>query len=82
MTIFGKSWLLHVTDVSTTPEENLLMIEDTVRYPKEQGKEVVYDAEHFFDGFVNNNDYALSTQRPPKEAVLTFSLFVKPMGGN
>ena len=45
---FGKSWLLHVTDVlRTTPEENLQMIEDTVRYLKEMGKEVVYDAEHF-----------------------------------
>ena len=49
VTIFGKTWLLHVTDVlRTTPEENLAMIEDTVRYLKEQGKEVVYDAEHFF----------------------------------
>ena len=62
VTIFGKSWLLHVTDVlRTTPEENVQMIEDTVRYLKEQGKEVVYDAEHFFDGFVDNQEYALST---------------------
>ena len=62
VTIFGKSWLLHVTDVlRTTPEENLQMIEDTVRYLKEQGKEVIYDAEHFFDGFHDNRDYALST---------------------
>ena len=62
VTIFGKSWLLHVTEVlRTTPEENLQMIEDTVRYLKQQGKEVVYDAEHFFDGFVDDMDYALST---------------------
>ena len=37
------------------------MIEDTVRYLKEQGKEVVYDAEHFFDGYADNSDYAMST---------------------
>ena len=62
VTIFGKTWLLHVTDVPrTTPEENLNMIEDTVRYLKEQGKEVVYDAEHFFDGYSGNAEYALST---------------------
>ena len=62
VTIFGKTWLLHVTDVlRTTPEENLAMIEDTVRYLKEQGKEVVYDAEHFYDGYLDNPDYALST---------------------
>ncbi len=60
VTIFGKSWLLHVTDVlRTTPEENLAMIEDSVRYLKAQGKEVVYDAEHFFDGYLSNPEYAL-----------------------
>jgi 2-isopropylmalate synthase len=62
VTIFGKSWLLHVTEViRTTPEENLAMIEDSVRYLKEQGKEVIYDAEHFYDGYLDNPEYALST---------------------
>ncbi|MEM8550270.1 MAG: citramalate synthase, partial [Verrucomicrobiota bacterium] len=62
VTIFGKTWLLHVTEVlRTTPEENIAMIEDTVRYLKEQGREVHYDAEHFFDGFKDDPDYALST---------------------
>jgi 2-isopropylmalate synthase len=61
-TIFGKSWLLHVTEVlKTTPEENLAMIEDTCRFLKENGKEVVYDAEHFFDGYHDNPEYALKS---------------------
>jgi 2-isopropylmalate synthase len=61
-TIFGKSWLLHVEKVlKTTPEENLKMIADSVRYLKAQGKEVVYDAEHFFDGYRDNPEYALQT---------------------
>ncbi|MDX2110347.1 MAG: citramalate synthase [Verrucomicrobiota bacterium] len=62
VTIFGKSWLLHVTEVlRTTPEENLRMIEDSVRYLVSQGREVIYDAEHFFDGYANNPEYALQT---------------------
>lgn len=60
--IFGKSWDMHVTDViRTTLEENLAMIEDTVRYMKACNKEVVYDAEHFFDGYKNNPEYAMKT---------------------
>ena len=62
VTIFGKSWLLHVTEVlRTTPQENLAMIEDTVRHLVQNGREVVYDAEHFFDGYKDNPAYALST---------------------
>jgi 2-isopropylmalate synthase len=62
VTIVGKSWLLHVKEVlRTTPEENLAMIADTVRFLKEHGKFVVYDAEHAFDGFKDNGDYALAT---------------------
>ncbi len=61
-TIFGKTWLLHVLEVlKTTPEENLAMIEDTCRFLKEHGKEVVYDAEHFFDGYLDSPEYALQT---------------------
>ena len=61
-TIFGKSWLLHVTEVlKTTPEENLAMIEDTCRFLKENGREVIYDAEHFFDGYRDNPEYALKS---------------------
>jgi len=62
ITIFGKTWLLHVTDVlKTTPEENRQMIFDSVKYLKSQDKEVIYDAEHFFDGYKDDNAYALST---------------------
>lgn len=62
ITIFGKTWDLHVTEVlRTTLEENLRMIRESVRYLVAQGKEVVYDAEHFFDGYAANPEYALAT---------------------
>ncbi|MFW6353929.1 MAG: citramalate synthase [Verrucomicrobiota bacterium] len=62
VTIFGKSWLLHVTEVlRTTGDENLAMIEDSVRFLKESGREVIYDAEHFFDGYADDPAYALET---------------------
>jgi len=61
-TIFGKSWDLHVHDVlGVSLEENIDMIEDTVAYLKQMGKEVIYDAEHFFDGYKANRDYAIET---------------------
>ena len=61
-TVVGKTWDLHVTDVlQTTLEENLRIIEESMRYLKEQGREVIYDAEHFFDGFRANPEYALAT---------------------
>jgi 2-isopropylmalate synthase len=62
VTIFGKSWTLHVFDVlRTDPDENLRMIEDSIRFLKKEGLEVIYDAEHFFDGFRDDPDYALKT---------------------
>ena len=61
-TIFGKSWDLHVTDViRTTLEENLDMIESSIRFLQEHSEEVIYDAEHFFDGYKANPQYALET---------------------
>jgi 2-isopropylmalate synthase len=52
VTIFGKSWLLHVTEVlGATPAENLDMIAESVAFIVDRGREVVYDAEHFFDGY-------------------------------
>ena len=61
-TIFGKSWDLHVTDViRTTLEENLDMIESSVDYLKDHSEEVIYDAEHFFDGYKANPQYAIET---------------------
>ena len=60
--IFGKSWDFHVTDIiNATLQENLEMIYDTIAYLKEQGKYVVFDAEHFFDGYKENPDYAMKT---------------------
>ncbi len=61
-TIFGKSWDLHVeAALETTLEENLNMIEDTIMFLIKNGIDVVYDAEHFFDGYKNNRQYALET---------------------
>lgn len=60
--IFGKSWDFHVTDIiNATLQENIEMIYDTILYLKENGKTVVFDAEHFFDGYKNNAEYALKT---------------------
>ncbi len=62
VTLVGKSWTLHVEQVlETTLDENLRMIGDSVAYFKQLGKEVVYDAEHFFDGFRADPEYALAT---------------------
>ncbi len=67
--IFGKSWDLHVRRaLNITEAENLALIGDTVRYLKERGKEVIYDAEHFFDGYRANPKYALETLQAAHEA--------------
>jgi 2-isopropylmalate synthase len=69
VTIFGKSWLLHVTEVlGATPEENLDMIADSVGFVVARGRELVYDAEHFFDGYKADREYALATLRAAREA--------------
>ncbi len=62
VTIFGKTWDLHVKQVmKNTLKENLAMIRDSVEYLKKNDREVIYDAEHFFDGYKKNPDYALQT---------------------
>ena len=62
VTIFGKSWGFHVAEVfKTSLKENLMMIRETVSYLKDKKLEVIYDAEHFFDGFKENPEYALKT---------------------
>ncbi len=62
VTIFGKSWDLHVTDIiKTTLDENVNMIFESVDFLKKKKKEVFYDAEHFFDGYKRNPKYALKT---------------------
>jgi 2-isopropylmalate synthase len=68
VTVVGKTSMLHVTDVlQTTPEENLRMIHDSIAYLKGLGKEVIYDAEHFFDGLKLDLEYALDTIRSAVE---------------
>ncbi|MBC8569829.1 citramalate synthase [Zongyangia hominis] len=58
--IFGKCWDMHVTDIlKTSLEENIGMIEETLSYFKAHGKEVIFDAEHFFDGYKHNPAYAM-----------------------
>jgi 2-isopropylmalate synthase len=69
VTIFGKSWLLHVIEVlGATPAENLDMIADSVGFVVDRGREAIYDAEHFFDGYKADRDYALATLRAARQA--------------
>jgi 2-isopropylmalate synthase len=69
VTIVGKTWLLHVTEVlRAKPDENLAMIGDTIRYLKDHGKKVVYDAEHSFDGYADEPEYALATWQAAEKA--------------
>lgn len=67
--IFGKSWDFQVTEIlKTTLDENIRMIFDTIEYFKKSGKEVVFDAEHFFDGYAANADYAVRTLKAAEDA--------------
>ncbi len=69
VTIVGKTWLLHVTEVlRAKPDENLAMIGDTVRFLKDHGKTVIYDAEHCFDGYKDEPEYALATWQAAEKA--------------
>ncbi|MEI7728199.1 MAG: citramalate synthase [Verrucomicrobiota bacterium] len=69
ITLVGKTWLLHVTEVlRVTPDENIAMIADSVRFFKDHGKIVFYDAEHSFDGFKNEPEYALATWQAAEKA--------------
>jgi 2-isopropylmalate synthase len=69
VTIFGKSWLLHVIEVlGATPAENLDMIAESVGFLVERGREAIYDAEHYFDGYKADGAYALATLRAARQA--------------
>jgi len=69
VSIFGKSWELHTRRaLGVTEEENLKLISDTVAYLKDHGREVVYDAEHFFDGYTDQPDFALRTLEAAQKA--------------
>ncbi len=67
--VFGKSWLLHVNIIlGVTPEENLAMISDTISFLRARGKKVFFDAEHYFDGFKDNPEYALKVLQTAEKA--------------
>ena len=69
VSIFGKTWDLHVSRaLGISLEENLKLISETVKYLKDHGKEVVYDAEHFFDGYAANPSYAFQTLEAAHDA--------------
>ena len=69
VTIFGKSWDFHVTDIiKTTFEENLAMIKESIEFLVSKGKKVFFDAEHFFDGYKNNPDYAMLVLKTAQSA--------------
>jgi len=68
VTVVGKSWALHATEIlGATLDENLRMIQETVAYLKSMGREVIYDAEHFFDGYGQNPTYAVKTLKAALE---------------
>lgn len=81
--IFGKSWTLHVTEVlGTTLEENLRLIRESVGYMKELKREVIYDAEHFFDGFCADPEYALKTLEAAASAGADWIVLCDTNGGS
>lgn len=81
--IFGKSWDFHVTDIlRATLDENVAMISDTIRYLVQKGKTVIYDAEHFFDGYRANPEYAMRTLRAATEAGAAILALCDTNGGS
>ncbi len=83
VTIVGKTWLLHVTEVlNVTPEENLAMIADTVAHLKANGREVFYDAEHFFDSYKDNPTYSIQTVKAAKAAGADLVVLCDTNGGS
>ncbi len=82
VTIVGKSWLLHVREVlNASPEENLAMIGDTVRFLKDHGRFVIYDAEHAFDGYKDDPDFALATWLAAEKAGVDIITLCDTNGG-
>lgn len=82
VTLFGKSWDLHVTEgLQTTLTENLAMIEDTIQFFRSQGRRVIYDAEHWFDGYKANPNYALETLKTAAKAGAEWLVFCDTNGG-
>ncbi len=83
VTIYGKTWLLHVKEVlRATPDENLGMIGDTVRFLKDHGRFVVYDAEHAFDGYKAEPEYAMATWQAAEKAGADLIVLCDTNGGS
>jgi 2-isopropylmalate synthase len=82
VTIFGKSWLLHVVEVlGATPAENVEMVGDSVAHLVGAGREVVYDAEHYFDGYRDDPAYAVATLRAARAAGASSLVLCDTNGG-
>ena len=83
VTIVGKTWPLQVVEVlGVTREENLAMISDTVAYLKSHGREVLYDAEHFFDSFRDDPEYSLATLKAARDAGADLLVLCDTNGGS
>src|SRR5206468_10321546 len=81
-TIVGKSWDFHVTEaLGTTLAENLAMIGDTLAFLRPRMDEVLFDAEHFFDGFRANREYALATLKVAEDAGAQWLVLCDTNGG-
>jgi 2-isopropylmalate synthase len=82
VTIFGKSWDFHVIEgLKTTLDENLNMIADTITYLRSQNRRVIYDAEHWFDGYKKNPEYAIKTLKTALESGAEWLVFCDTNGG-
>jgi len=80
--IFGKSWDFQVIDIiKTSLDENIEMIKDTIKYFCKKGKEVIFDAEHFYDGYKANKDYAMETLKAAEEAGAQVVILCDTNGG-
>ena len=83
LTIFGKSWDLHVTQaLRTSLEENLRMVEETIRFLEREGRHVIFDAEHFLDGLKENPDYAMSVLESAVRGGAEFLVLCDTNGGS
>jgi len=82
VTIFGKTWDLHVVDIlKTTLDENIEMIKSSVKFLKANKKKIFYDAEHFFDGYKSNSGYAINTILAAQEAGADYIILCDTNGG-
>jgi 2-isopropylmalate synthase len=81
--IVGKSWDFHVTEaLGTTLDENIRMVEDSIRFLKRSGKKVIFDAEHFFDGYRLNRDYAMMVVRTASRSGADWVVLCDTNGGS